>query len=58
MCHIERQIHNYCNQDERFGCYHCEQELSEDENTYEVLTRMDGMQIVGECCINEYREER
>lgn len=54
MCHIEREIAEYCNQDESTVCYGCEQTIPEDEEMQEVKTHYAGLQWICMECIEDY----
>jgi hypothetical protein len=43
-------------EEEAYCCWHCSEEVNEDELT-EVKTKYDGNQFIAECCIDQYFTE-
>lgn len=39
---------------EIFSCWHCDEEVEDEDNLTEVKTRDNGYQFIGECCLDDY----
>ena len=53
-CHVSHQISEHCNQSENYFCWHCERLMSEDEDSFEVVVKFNGLQSVCEDCYNKH----
>ena len=40
---------------EIYACWHCGIEVESDSDLTEIKTTYDGHQLIGECCIDEYK---
>lgn len=53
-CPVENEIAIHCNNEPTTICFGCDESLTEDDTATEVLTRDNGYQFVGDCCIEDY----
>ena len=53
-CHVSNEIAIHCNSEPTTICFGCDENISEDDNATEVLTRDSGYQFVCDDCVEDY----
>lgn len=53
-CHVSNQVAINADEESSFSCWSCEETITEDEDSHEVLTRDSGLQHVCTDCLDEH----